>query len=37
MRFRDFSVIIWLCKPAAIAAYSLGLFLLWEQILPLFS
>lgn len=37
MRFRDFFVIIWLCKPAAIAAYSLGLFLLWEQILPLFS
>ncbi len=37
MRFRVFAAIIFLCKPAAIAAYSLGLTLVFQRVLGLWA
>lgn len=33
MSWRKFSAIIWLCKPPAIALYSLGLSMIWQRLL----
>ena len=37
MGWRTFTAIIWLCKPFAIALYSLGLTVIWQNLLCLLS